>query len=299
MGSLISNAVSEQKQVTKTINDIMSDCDVYIPTPLMTAVWEGDIGAVRRIVNEGEIDVNEQDVALDWSALMYAANAGELEIVKCLVEEGKADIDLQDRNDETALTHSILYKDVFDYLVDAGADIHIQNIHGQNVLMHVAACGYLDLAQRLVNAGAEVRERDDCGRTALMWAAFCPEGGINIVRYLVEEDAEVNARTYDGRTALWFAAKNGYTDIVRYLAEEANANVYFKTHRTRLGALQVAQMHHFETARYLETHMNKLATLSWLAADTRSNTQLAFFSHRLFDRNLIGVVWSFMKVKEH
>ena len=59
---------------------------------------------------------------------MYASYNGNLDIVKSIVEAG-ADLDMQDRRDETALMHALQndHIEIAQYLIDKGANIDIEN----------------------------------------------------------------------------------------------------------------------------------------------------------------------------
>ena len=67
---------------------------------LLSAVWDGDLAEVERLIEIGA-DVNAQD-DYDMTALMWAANEGYTEIVELLIDAG-ADVNLQDEYGWTAL----------------------------------------------------------------------------------------------------------------------------------------------------------------------------------------------------
>lgn len=69
-------------------------------TALMLASFDGDLGAVRRLLEAGA-DVNATDRDGD-TALMFAALKGHAEVVRELLENG-ADVNFAARNGWTAL----------------------------------------------------------------------------------------------------------------------------------------------------------------------------------------------------
>jgi len=107
-------------------------------TPLLTAIYHGDVQAVDRLIAGG--------------ANVRAAN----------------------REGVTPLTMACLDGDlpIIDRLLKAGADPKEHGPNGETLLMFAARNGRVDVITRLVAAGAEVNARERLrGTTALMWAA--------------------------------------------------------------------------------------------------------------------------------
>jgi ankyrin repeat protein len=107
-------------------------------TPLLTAIYRGDVQAVDRLIAAG--------------ANVRAAN----------------------REGVTPLAMACLDGDlpIIDRLLKAGADPKERGPNGETVLMFAARNGRVDIITRLVAAGAEVNARERLrGTTALMWAA--------------------------------------------------------------------------------------------------------------------------------
>jgi ankyrin repeat protein len=107
-------------------------------TPLLTAIYHGDVQAVDRLIAAG--------------ANVRAAN----------------------REGVTPLSMACLDGDlpIIDRLLKAGADPKERGPNGETLLMFAARNGRVDVITRLVAAGAEVNARERLrGTTALMWAA--------------------------------------------------------------------------------------------------------------------------------
>jgi uncharacterized UPF0146 family protein len=68
---------------------------------------------------------------------MYAIKFGNEEVAKELIEAG-ADLNIQDIEGQTALMYAIKFgnEEVAKELIEAGADLNIQDIEGQTALMH-------------------------------------------------------------------------------------------------------------------------------------------------------------------
>jgi ankyrin repeat protein len=107
-------------------------------TPLLTAIYHGDLQAVDRLIAAG--------------ANVRAAN----------------------REGVTPLAMASLDGDlpIIDRLLKAGADAKARGPNGETPLMLAARNGRVDVIRRLIAAGAEVNVREALrGTTALMWAA--------------------------------------------------------------------------------------------------------------------------------
>jgi len=131
-------------------------------TPLQWAVYEGNAGEVRRLLDAGA-DVS---LANDYgaTAMSLAAEVGDAAILKVLLE--------------------------------AGANADSPNADGQTALMAVARTGNIDAARLLLDRGATVDAREKFGgQTALMWASARrhPE----MIDFLVAHGAAVDARSTD------------------------------------------------------------------------------------------------------
>lgn len=73
---------------------------------------------------------------------------------------------------------------------------------------------------RAIDKGADVNSRDEDGTTTLMHALLAENVDRKIVELLVEKGVDINARDpKQGWTALHLAARDGHSDIVRFLLE--------------------------------------------------------------------------------
>ena len=119
-------------------------------TKLQIACDKGQIDTVRRLLEEGEIDINDQDNAGNTS-LHEAALNGHLDIVKLLVEQG-ANVNIQSYEmfldtpliDASANGHL----DVIEYLLKNGADPTITNAKGMTAYEAIEDDSDLDESER-------------------------------------------------------------------------------------------------------------------------------------------------------
>jgi ankyrin repeat protein len=107
-------------------------------TPLMQAVYQGDVAQTRRLLN-AHAKVNAAN-AYGVNAMLLAAEASNTALI--------------------------------DLLLKAGAKANSANLDGETALHLVARSGNVEAAKLLLKAGAKVDARETFGgQTPLMWAA--------------------------------------------------------------------------------------------------------------------------------
>ena len=72
-------------------------------------------------------------------------------------------------------------------LIDAGADINIEDKDGWTALIWASQCGHTETAKALIDAGADINIEDRQGWTALMWASHY--GHTETVKLLIDAGA--------------------------------------------------------------------------------------------------------------
>ena len=135
--------------------------------------------------------------------LTLAAYMGNLDMVKLFVQVAQMDVNAQDSKLSSALDQAALknHLAMAIYLLDHGADLHLENGQGLTPLMTAVASNNLDMARLLVHRGAEAVPQH-----ALILAV---QGGhVDMVQYLVEE-LHLDVDSLDSRqqsSALHYAA---------------------------------------------------------------------------------------------
>ncbi|MFC4775205.1 ankyrin repeat domain-containing protein [Paenibacillus sp. GCM10023252] len=131
-----------------------------------------------------------------------AAEEGDLAAVQQGIEQGIA-IDAQDNRGRTAMlaaTHGD-YPDVVKVLLDAGANMHLQDDLQDNPFLYAGAEGLHAILKLLIQAGPDLSIVNRYGGNALIPAA--EKGHVDNVRLLLEEtDIDVNHVNRLGWTAL-------------------------------------------------------------------------------------------------
>jgi Ankyrin repeats (3 copies) len=120
-------------------------------------------------------------------------------------------------------------------LIEAGADINVQNDFGSTPGRNEISDGSEDACRLLLEAGAKLEYRDKKQRTALWYAIAC--GHENFVRLLIE--AGVDLETWiDGMTPLAVAVEYNEFGIVEQLLN-AGADVHSRDENGRLALSNV------------------------------------------------------------
>ena len=201
-------------------NAIADDC------PLCTAVFEGDVLAVNRLIaNSPNLnvlhDLNAPHDKNGETVLMKAARGERVEIVKVLLSAG-ANLKATDKNGINSLM-----------LVSGKSIVNLQplisisptdDLLGEGLLKIWAEgkikrlwAKQVSTMKVLLEAASpkDINALDNSGWTALMYAAKI--GSANATRLLINHGADVNLANADGWTALDIAEEVGDRGVARIL----------------------------------------------------------------------------------
>jgi len=197
--------------------------------PVSQEIDQGKAAVIDFLLQHGA-DINTRREG--WGALHIAARNGMPLVIQTLLAAG-ADInqkcecsgflgggwtalalvlDSSRREDES-------FKQVFDLLIDRGADVNAVSNSGQSVLIQAIEAGDERKAMKLIDKGADVNARilaslDQirvAGTTPLMFA-MRESGMKEVVLRLLDQGADVNASNENGWTPLMWAAWSAYND---------------------------------------------------------------------------------------
>ncbi|KAM4068140.1 ankyrin repeats (3 copies) domain-containing protein [Hirsutella rhossiliensis] len=174
----------------------------------------GDTEAARILV---ELDANKE--ARDNSGrtpLYVAAQAGQRDTFNMLREKG-AEKDAQEEKTGRTLLHQAAYDGSVTatrFLIEAGANMGLEDRHGQTPLLFAAKCDQRQIAALLFSDKADKKSPDD-KKQILHRAAR--EGHSIAVGILCEIGFDKEARDGERRTPLYVAAEHGHQDAFRVL----------------------------------------------------------------------------------
>ncbi|RPB18415.1 ankyrin, partial [Terfezia boudieri ATCC MYA-4762] len=195
-------------------------------TGVHTAAAEGHMGVLNELVLNFGASTNTRDKS-QRIPLYFAAEKNMPEVVTFLLEKGNhGDIKALDRRHQSVLFKPAGrgYPDVVDQLIEAGVDIHCEDLWKRNAL-HWAARGsrvaprstHVKIAKKLLALKVNPNLKDQDGRTPLFWANEFPGGG-PMIKVLVEGGADIHS-TKDRPTPapLHLAARIGNALVVEIL----------------------------------------------------------------------------------
>ena len=277
----------------------------YGQTALIRASREGHLEIVKALIETGA-NLNLQGQAEwtteeGWTALIHASWKGRLEVVKSLVDAG-ADVNLKTKGGMTALVsaseqgHKEVVKvleavesrksrdsdpsymsNLIDHasrgnlravrdLIDAGADLNLQDKDGVTALMYASDNNHLKIVRILVGAGANINLKTKDKQTALM--GVCWKGHLEVVKALVDAGADLNLQDKDGDTALVLASKEGYLEIVKILID-AGADLNLQDKYGNTATFWALKRGHKKVVTLLQAAQSRAARNSG-ASDRRS-----------------------------
>ena len=155
-----------------------------------------------------------------------AAYAGASDVVRVLVDAG-ADVDLQDDSRANALLSVGETGDVevLREVLRADPDLTRTNRFGGTALIPAADRGHVEAVRRLLETEIDVDHVNDLGWTALLEAVLLGDGGPahqEIVGLLLDANARVDLADRDGITPLEHARRAGHDEIAALLAARSS-----------------------------------------------------------------------------
>jgi ankyrin repeat protein len=148
--------------------------------------------------------------------LHFAVNGTSNCVTKWLIENGGL-IDATSSDTCRTPLHGVQMTSSMDLLLEAGANINQQDIHGCTLSHIVALAGREHLMTALIDHKANLHFKDDKGRTLLHCAVI--KRSFPVLAMLLKTGLDVNAKTLDGNTPLHLAVQSLRSDIFRLLIE--------------------------------------------------------------------------------
>ena len=237
----------------------------YGNTPLMTTCCNGHMNVATYLVEHGA-NIHLQDKN-GYTCLHYAAETGQVEVVSKLLAVGAKEnpdyVNARNNFGTTPLMRTCYdgHVNVATYLVEHGANIHLQDKNGYTCLHYAAETGQVEVVSKLLAVGAKenqdyVNARNNFGSTPLM--RTCYNGHVNVATYLVEHGANIHLQDEDGNTCLHFAAKTGHVEVVsKLLAVGAKENQDYVNARNNFRStplMRTCSNGHMNVATYLVEH---------------------------------------------
>jgi len=174
---------------------------------LYPAIQRGDIAQIERHIKWGT-DLNQTNPD-DSMPLHVAAKAGRWVVVKLLLKHG-ADINTLDKQGHTPLYNAVMSgrTQVAEMLIKRGATYDINMLLQEAVSNQVADRDVFDF---LIQQGADINHTNESG-DALIHIAVKKDYRI-ITKLLINNGADINAKDATGHTPLWHSIGRHNRDI--------------------------------------------------------------------------------------
>jgi ankyrin repeat protein len=202
-----------------------------------------DIEVLKYLEENGlELDLNaiiEHQYGATFFILISAFS--ERAFVKYLKKKYSADIHAKDDAGRDALSFAVTQGCIgaVEYLVEElGANVDTIDKGGTSALSRASVAKFpkFEIVQCLVRNHAQLEIANKEGVTAVMNAVI--SNHFKIMEYLKKSGAHMDATDNEGNTLLIFAAKNGYTGIIRFLIENSKVNVNVKNIHGRTALME-------------------------------------------------------------
>ena len=156
-------------------------------------------------------------------------------------------------------------------LIDAGADLNIQDDDGDTALIYAIIFGEIEVAEKLIKEKAYLNIQYGDEETALMYAIkYMPD----IVKTLIEAGADLNIQDKRGKTALMYAIN--MPDIIKFIIDTVINHVNHVDHL------------------HSDTYVNDFIVSNNLVNEMRKET-LDMDIKRQFARPILAYTYSFHK----
>ncbi|XP_048240955.1 ankyrin-1-like [Haliotis rufescens] len=173
----------------------------------------GHIAMVRYVLSQYSVDVNSRTKA-GSTPLMKAAYCGHRDVSDYLVCMG-ANISLVDEDGDSILHWACRgghAKMVQHILAQGLVNITSRGIYGRTPLMIAANYGHREVFDILLNEGAQISSVDSNGDNILHLASF--GGNVEMVKHILSQNlADINARDKDGDTAAMMAHRKRHRAV--------------------------------------------------------------------------------------
>ena len=206
-----------------SIHDDMFQHSSSYNDDLQYGILECDLTLVNEAISYGA-DVNHVDDYTKETPLFLALTS-TLEIFDFLVQHG-ADVHARNKSDNTLLHKACEYEyaDIVSYLLDKKINVNAVDNIGKTPLLNALYAYMTDkkklenIVEKLIQNGANVNVQDDYEHNTALHLA-CDQNAIEIVKILVKGGADLQVRNYEKQTAYDIAMKHGYDTIACFLRE--------------------------------------------------------------------------------
>lgn len=166
-----------------------------------------------------ELDVMHTHQDPQQNMLKRALWSGEMDTVKIVVEASNGQL-IQSPGSKGILVDAVTgnHIEIFDYLLEQGADIHQTNDKGETVLHMAVQQGHAQIAELCLEQKVDINAKREDGTTPLITAMFA--GSMELLELLLEHGADTQIQDNQGKTALDYAREFDDQEMIELLLNE-------------------------------------------------------------------------------
>ncbi len=192
---------------------------------LFQAAEAGDAALLRRLIAEGAA-VDARD-SRGRTPLLAATHANRVDAARVLLDAG-ADVNLQDNIQDSAFLYAGAQGrlEILRLMLRPDAksrpDFSVRNRYGGNALIPACHYGHVDTVRELLKTKIDVNHVNNLGWTALLETVILGDGSaryVEIARLLLAHGANASIADRNGVTPLAHARSRGHADIARLIEE--------------------------------------------------------------------------------
>jgi ankyrin repeat protein len=198
--TLLMMAASDADKVRLLLSrgaDVKARTAAGVDALTVAATQYGTSASVRLLLDAGAAARPPDGVRVRRSPLVLASMTGDAGVVRLLIDRG-ADASVEALSEAVTFGHA----DIVRMLVAAGANVHVTESSGVNLLHWATITNRASVIPVLAAAGVEINATDDHGFTPLMYAATVDQGDAKTLEALLASGADRSIRNGDGRTPL-------------------------------------------------------------------------------------------------
>ncbi|XP_046550205.1 26S proteasome non-ATPase regulatory subunit 10-like, partial [Haliotis rubra] len=168
-------------------------------SPLIQAVRTGNRDVIEFLVSTGS-NVSQVD-QFGNTALHWACTGRHVAMVKYLVSQGSVDVNSRNRDGRTALMGAALKgnRNVFEFLVNMGANESHVDDDGHNILHLASSYGRMEMVRHILSQNlVDINARDKDGNTAAM---------------IAKHESRFHLDSSDGRARVYRRDEERYADV--------------------------------------------------------------------------------------
>ncbi|KAL4159325.1 hypothetical protein PRNP1_005087 [Phytophthora ramorum] len=179
---------------------------------LHTAAWNGDLGIVQFLLEEGQNPDTGDEAAV--TPIMVAILRLTIMTMRCVIRGGEAirrNILVDCREEEDEQQKQVVA--VIGLLLQFGADVNARSQDGKVALHYATSNDAYEVAKFLLDAGASVDAQDENGKTPLHYCV--QEGGLLVSELLLSRGATIDSEDKSGTTALVLVVQRANLNVLQ------------------------------------------------------------------------------------